>query len=106
MEDVLIPISICSILFIGLPWLIFHYVTQWKKNGSLTVEDENLLDELHALARRLDDRMNTIERIVAADSPSFRPSPSANLGLRDERDDDFDLTRSAERPARTRRREH
>ena len=103
MNDALIPISICSILFIGLPWLIFHYVTQWKKGGSITVEDENLLDELHMLARRLEDRMNTIERIVAADSPSFRPS------LRDDREEDFELPRSREREpqtTRTRRRDH
>ncbi len=97
-----IAISAILTLFVGLPWLVFHYVTQWKKNGSLTVEDENLLDELHALARRLDDRMNTIERIVAADSPSFRPSAT----LRDEREDDFELPRSTERATRTRRREH
>ena len=103
MNDALIPISICSILFIGLPWLIFHYVTQWKKGGSITVEDENLLDELHMLARRLEDRMNTIERIVAADSPSFRPS------LRDDREEDFELPRTREREpqtTRTRRRDH
>jgi len=104
-NDAVIPIAICSILFIGLPWLIFHYVTQWKKGASITVEDENLLDELHMLARRLEDRMNTIERIVAADSPGFRPS------LRDERDleDDYELPRSREREpqtTRTRRRDH
>jgi phage shock protein B len=74
--DDFIPIFAIAILFIGLPWLIFHYVTQWKKNGTLSLEDENLLDELHALARRLDDRMTTIERIVAADSPDFRPKLS------------------------------
>lgn len=103
MNDFLIPIGICGILFIGLPWIIFHYVTQWKKGGAMTVEDENLLDELHSLARRLEDRMNTIERIVAADSPSFRPS------LRDEREDDYELPRSREREpqtTRTRRRDH
>lgn len=102
MPGEMIPVFICSILFIGLPWLIFHYVTQWKKGASISVEDENLLDELHSLARRLEDRMNTIERIVAADSPSFRPSPT----LRDEREDDFELPRSTERATRTRRREH
>ena len=96
----LIPIAICGMIFIGLPWLIFHYVTQWKKNGTLSLEDENLLDELHALARRLDDRMNTIERIVAADNPGFRPS------LSDSREDDLDLPRSPERTSRSRRREH
>ncbi len=68
MEDVFLPIIICGMLFIGLPWLVFHYVTQWKRAGGLSVEDENLLDELHDLARRLDDRLRTIERIVAADT--------------------------------------
>jgi phage shock protein B len=104
MDEIIIPIGICGMLFIGLPWLIFHYVTQWKKNASLTIEDENLLDELHALARRLEDRMSTIERIVAADSPSFRPS------LRSGRDEEFDLgSRTEQREMQTsrpRRRDH
>jgi phage shock protein B len=59
-------------IFIGLPWLIFHYVTQWKKGGTLTREDENLLDELYDLARRLDDRMCSIERIMSAENPNWR----------------------------------
>jgi phage shock protein B len=73
MEETLVPIGVCSILFIGLPWIIFHYVTQWKKARGLSIEDENLLDGLHDLARRLDDRLQTIERIVAADNPNWRP---------------------------------
>jgi hypothetical protein len=47
--------------------------------------------------------MNTIERIVAADSPSFRPS------LREDRGDGFELTRSEQRELQTsrpRRRDH
>lgn len=72
MEDVLVPIAVVGMLFIGLPWLIFHYVTQWKKTGSLSIEDENLLDELHDTARRLDDRLATIERIITADDPNWR----------------------------------
>jgi phage shock protein B len=76
MEDVLVPIGVCGILFIGLPWIIFHYVTQWKRARGLSIEDENLLDDLHDLARRLDDRLSTIERIVAADNPNWRPGQS------------------------------
>ena len=72
--DILIPITIVGMLFIGLPWLIFHYVTQWKKSGSINREDEDLLDELYDLARRLDDRMNSIERIIAAENPEWRPA--------------------------------
>jgi len=72
-EHVILVPLVVGILFIGLPWLIFHYVTQWKKSSSLSVEDENLLDALHDTARRLDDRLRSIERIIAADNPDFRP---------------------------------
>jgi len=78
MDEVLIPVLVVGILFIGLPWLIFHYVTKWKQVGALTGEDEKLLDELHYTARRLEDRLNTIERIIAADHPDWKlgSSPS------------------------------
>ena len=72
MEDVLIPILICGMLFIGLPWLVFHYVTKWKQAATLTGADEKLLDDLHDMARRLDDRLCTIERIMTAENPNWR----------------------------------
>src|SRR3546814_10058574 len=76
MEDVLVPIMVVGMLFIGLPWLIFHYVTRWKTAATLTTDDERLLDDLHETARRLDDRLATIERIIAADNPDWRPNRS------------------------------
>src|SRR2546423_9155882 len=72
MEDVLVPIIVVPILFIGLPWLIFHYITKWKTAATLTSGDEKLLDELHDAARRLDDRLCTIERIMTAENPNWR----------------------------------
>lgn len=72
MEDVFLPIVIVGMLFIGLPWVILHYITKWKHAPTMTGEDEQLLDELHHLAKRLDDRLETIERIVAADNPDYR----------------------------------
>lgn len=60
-------------LFIILPWIILHYVTKWKTAATLTTGDEALLDELYRLARRLEDRMATVERLVANDHPDFRP---------------------------------
>ncbi len=59
-------------LFVGLPWLIFHYITKWKTAATLTGSDEKLLDDLHDAARRLDDRLNTIERIMTAENPNWR----------------------------------
>jgi phage shock protein B len=70
--EVLIPLIAVLAIFVGLPWIIFHYISKWKTAATLTTEDENLLDELHDLARRLDDRMCTIERIVQAENPNWR----------------------------------
>ena len=67
------------ILFVILPWIILHYVTRWKANSRLTAEDEAMLDDLYELARRLDDRMATLERIIAADQPDQAPLPSVRL---------------------------
>jgi len=72
MEDAFFVMVILGILFIAFPWVLFHYITKWKSAASITTEDENLLDELHDLARRLDDRMVTIERIIQAENPNWR----------------------------------
>jgi phage shock protein B len=65
-------IIIVPVIFIGLPWLIMHYMTKWKTAPTLTNDDESLLEELYQLARRLDSRMDTVERLVAADNPEFQ----------------------------------
>lgn len=67
-EFVVIPL-----LFIGLPWLVLHYITKWKTAATITTDDEVLLDELYQLAKRLDERMDTVERLVASDNPEFQP---------------------------------
>lgn len=88
MGEFLTVAVVLGILFIGLPWLVFHYVTKWKQTATLTGEDEKLLDELHYAARRMEERLNTIERIIAADHPEWKlgsPAPRETL--------DYDITR-------------
>ncbi len=65
---------IIPVVVIGLPWLILHYITRWKTAATITSDDEVLLDELYQLARRLDERMDTVERLVASDNPDFKPA--------------------------------
>ena len=69
-EDILAIMAI----FVFLPWIILHYVTKWKTAATITTDDEALLEELYNLAKRLDDRMDTVERLVASDNPEFRPA--------------------------------
>jgi phage shock protein B len=71
MEEMFVVVVV-GMLFIGLPWLVFHYITRWKTAATLTNEDEKLMEELYDLARRLDDRMCSIERIMTAENPNWR----------------------------------
>ena len=86
MDEVLIPVFVVGVLFLGLPWIIFHYITKWKSAATLTGEDERMLDELHELARRLEDRVVTIERIMTAENPGWRQvgADPASIGIEDE----------------------
>jgi phage shock protein B len=86
MEEVIVPVIGAIALFIALPWIIFHYITKWKSQATLTREDENLLDDLHDLARRLDDRMCSIERIMTAENPNWRAltCDPADTGIEDQ----------------------
>ena len=57
-------IIIIPAIFLGLPWIIMHYITKWKTAATITTDDEHLLDE----------RMDTVERLVASDNPEFKPA--------------------------------
>ena len=85
MEDIFVPLIALTTLFIGLPWLVFHYITKWKTVARLTGGDEKLLDELYDAARRMDDRLCSIERIMTAENPDWRqqclPETSARQRL-------------------------
>ena len=82
-------IIIVPILFIGLPWLILHYLTRWKTAATLTPNDERLMEDLYELARRLEDRVVSVERIVSADDPAWRiAAASQSTAIEDRTEND------------------
>jgi phage shock protein B len=85
MPEELFVALVVGIIFLGLPWIIFHYVTKWKQAKTLTSGDEKLLDDLHDAARRLDDRLCTIERIMTAENPNWRQQCLPGRGSANER---------------------
>ena len=102
MEEVLIPALAIITPIIALPWLIFHYITKWKTAKTITTQDEDLLDELYDLARRLDDRMNTIERIVQAENPNWRSlgRDPVETALEDRTERLYEASERTNRPSR------
>jgi phage shock protein B len=69
MPDI-IPILLLTVC---LPlWIIFHYITKWKTSKGLSTEDEKMLSEIWESANRMEERIDTLERILDIDSPDWR----------------------------------
>ncbi len=68
MEEILLPI----IIVLGPMWIVFHYVTQWKKMKVMSADDEMSFGELHQTAERLETRLRTLERILDDEVPDWR----------------------------------
>jgi phage shock protein B len=61
------------LLTVCLPlWIIFHYVTKMKTAKGLTAEDEKMLTEIWESTKKMEERIQTLERILDIESPSWR----------------------------------
>lgn len=65
-------LGIIAIVFIVFPWVIMHYMTEWRKTKSLSVDDERLVDDLWKTAQRLERRVEALETILDKEAPSWR----------------------------------
>ncbi len=72
-EELIIVPVVMGVLFIGLPWLILHHVTKWKTAATLSNDDERMLGDMHDLAVRLEERLDTVERLVASENSDWEP---------------------------------
>jgi phage shock protein B len=65
-----IPILLITIC---LPlWIIFHYITKMKTSKGLSPEDEKMLSEVWDSANKMEERINTLERILDIEAPDWR----------------------------------
>jgi phage shock protein B len=55
-------------------WIIAHYVTRWRMAKTLSPEDEKQFAELWRIAERMEERIDSIERILEADGTGKEPS--------------------------------
>lgn len=61
------------LLTVCLPlWIIFHYITKMKTAKGLTAEDEKMLAEIWESTKKMEDRIQTLERILDIESPTWR----------------------------------
>lgn len=53
-------------------WIIFHFITRNREMNRLKPEDEKMLSELWDNARRMEERIHTLERILESEAPGWR----------------------------------
>jgi phage shock protein B len=56
-------------------WISAHYGVRWRKSRGLSHEDEKTLAELWESARRIENRVDGLERVLDAQAPGWRRSP-------------------------------
>jgi phage shock protein B len=52
--------------------VIFYFITKWKQTREISGDDERMLEELWTLSQRLEERIETLERILDDDSTTHR----------------------------------
>lgn len=68
-------IAIAVILFVAIPapiFIVLHYVTRWKQSREMSNDDEQMLEDLWKLSQRLEERLDTLERILGDEVPELR----------------------------------
>ena len=68
----LFSLLVVFLVIVAPIWLILHYATRNSASRRISSKDESLLEDLHETARRMEDRIHTLERILDADNPNWR----------------------------------
>ena len=69
MPDI-IPILLLTVC---LPlWIVFHYVAKMKMAKGLSAEDEKMLSDIWESTNRMEERIQTLERILDIEAPTWR----------------------------------
>jgi len=70
-----VPVIIFLVIVAPI-WLVLHYITRWRSTRTLSREDERMLVDLWESAKRMELRIQTLEKILDAEAPQWRrPSP-------------------------------
>jgi phage shock protein B len=78
MTNVLGILFVPAVLFMVIVaplWLIFHYVTVWKTQRNAGRADPGAVNTMWDTARRLEDRVAALEKLLDAEAPGWRSKP-------------------------------
>ncbi|MBV8120319.1 MAG: envelope stress response membrane protein PspB [Alphaproteobacteria bacterium] len=65
-------LGILFLVVVAPVWIICHYLTQWRTSRRLSGDDEKALGELWQSARRMEERLEALEKILDNEAPGWR----------------------------------
>lgn len=71
MEFFFVPVILFITVVMPL-WIVFHYITLWKRERRAARGSHQQHDDLEQLAVRLEQRLESIESILDSDAPQWR----------------------------------
>ena len=84
--ELLIPLMAIISIFVVLPGMVLHYMTQWRSSKSLTADDERMLEDLWRSARAMERRIETLEKLVEPEHAEERSEMRGDDHRREWRD--------------------
>ncbi len=68
-------LTIAVIVFIAIPaplFIVLYFITRWKQSREISGGDEQMLEDVWLLARRLEERLESLETILDSELPDWR----------------------------------
>ncbi len=70
-ELLFVPAVLFLVIVVPL-WLVFHYMTIWKRDRRQQKLENSSHSDLHARADLMEDRLDAIEKLLDVDTPDWR----------------------------------
>ena len=75
MSQFLFVPAVLFMVIVAPLWLIFHYVTVWKTQRNAGRADPHAVNAMSDTARRLEERVAALEKLLDAEAPGWRSKP-------------------------------
>jgi phage shock protein B len=67
--------AIVLVAFVLPLWLVLHYVTVWRQQKRSGGINDKTVGDIEVIARRLEDRIASLERVLDVEDPAWREKP-------------------------------
>jgi phage shock protein B len=65
-------LGIIFLVIVAPIWIVAHYLTRWRATRRLGSADEKALAEIWQTARRMEARIDALERVLDDEAPGWR----------------------------------